>query len=231
MKRHLDKEIEQLKCKSLALGALVEGALDKAAAAVIDRNHILAAEVVASDVLIDAEEVNVEEDCLKILALHQPVATDLRYVIAILKLNNDLERIGDLAVNIAEQAVALSAADSPPEMPSHIGEMVTRARAMVRSSLDSLVNINAAEARRVCIADDVVDDLHRSTYAWFIAAVGARPEHASLYTCYLSASRYLERIADHATNIAEDVIYMTEGDIVRHSNLATEPRPTDGTKS
>jgi len=219
MKPHLERETERLKRKVLALSALVEESLEKAVTAVAHRDRELAEQVILSDPLIDDAEVEVEEECLKLLALYQPVAIDLRFLVAILKLNNDLERIGDLAVNIAEQALALAGAEAP-ERPPDLTTMVRRVQAMLKSTLDALVNLDAREATTVCAADDEVDWMHKQTYAWFVAAVKRRPEDASGLTHYLSVSRNLERIADHATNIAEDVIYMTEGRIVRHRGNA-----------
>ncbi len=215
-KPHLQREIEALKQRSLAMGAIVEENLEKAATAVRQNDVKLAQEVIESDGSVDDSEVEVEEECLKILALHQPVAIDLRYVIAILKLNNDLERIGDLAVNIAEQVQPIVEAKATVQ-PPHLKKMVSAVREMVKQSLDSLVNLDTQTARDVCEMDDVIDDDHKETYAWFGAAIGKNPSDALTLSHFLSVSRYLERIADHATNIAEDVIYMTEGRIVRHT--------------
>ena len=217
MVKHIDRQVDRLKQDILSLGGVVEESLAQAVSAVLERDVSVARAVITADAAVDQKEVEIEEDCLKILALYQPVATDLRFVVSVLKLNNDLERIGDLAVNIAEQAVALSSAD-PSARPERLAEMVDRVRKMLKASLDSLVNLDPDAARDVCAADDAVDDIHRESYQWLIRSMKANPEQANEHVHYLSVSRYLERIADHATNIAEDVIYMTEGDIIRHKS-------------
>jgi len=168
------------------------------------------------DEYVDAIEVEVEEECLKLLALYQPVTHDLRFIVACIRLNSDLERIGDLAVNIAERAIYLASVAEPSEKPIDVGAMARLVRSMLSGALDALVNLDAARARRVCAMDDEADDMHRETFARVEAAVRRHPSEFATMTHYLSVSRYLERIADHATNIAEDVIYMIEGDIVRH---------------
>jgi phosphate transport system protein len=213
--RHLERELDRLTRRLLALSALVEENVGKAVAAVIERDAELAAEVIAADTHVDEDEVEVEEECLKILALHQPVANDLRFLVAALKLNNDLERIGDLAVNLAEQAEVLTGkAEVAP--PMDIGHMASIVRSMLARALDALVSQDSAAARAVCAADDEVDALHRSMYTKVEESIRRNPDHTGTYIQYLSVSRYLERIADHATNIAEDIIYVIEGEIVRH---------------
>lgn len=215
MGRHLEKEIEKLKRKALSLSALVEESVHRAITSVETADVHLADQVIASDTHIDEMEVDVEEECLKILALHQPVAVDLRYIVGVLKLNNDLERIADLAVNMAEQARPLAAAGARG-LPSKIREMSRAVESMLRNSLDALVNLDPGTAWGVCAADDSVDNLHRETYSTITSELKHDPMKADVLIHYLSVSRYLERIADHATNIAEDVIYLVDGDIVRH---------------
>jgi phosphate transport system protein len=159
--------------------------------------------------------VYLEEECLKILALHQPVAIDLRFVIAVLKINNDLERIGDLAVNIAERALFLTS-QKPVDIPFDFMGMSEKTKIMLKMSLDALVNMDAKMAHDVCALDDGVDAINRRMYQQVQEGILENPEQiGSLIHC-LSTSRHLERIADHATNIAEDVIYMVAGEIVRH---------------
>jgi len=215
MAQHLLREIEQLKKRILALGATVESSVNKAVYAVEHRDTDAADKVIKGDKAIDQAEVDLEEDCLKVLALHQPVAIDLRFIVAVLKINNDLERIGDLSVNMAERAVFLA---SRPyiNVPFDLNVSAEKAQQMVRQSLDSLVSLNAAMARDVCRMDDEVDGLNRSAFESVTRVIHAQPDHAETLIAYLSVSRYLERIADHATNIAEDVIYMIEGVIARH---------------
>jgi len=210
---HLDREIDRLKRRVLGLSAIVEESVGKAITAIVERNVELANEVIDEDSIVDAVEVEIEEECLKILALHQPVALDLRFVIAVLKLNNDLERIADLAVNIAQQVEPLM---TEGEYPIDVVPMAEKARAMLRNVLDALVEKDSSTAERVCAADDEVDDMHREVYARVKTLIRREPARATALIHLLSVSRYLERIADLATNIAEDVIYMTNGDIIRH---------------
>ena len=217
--KHLDREIDRLKRHVLALSAIVEENVGKAVRAAMERDHELAQTVTRSDRQVDEIEVEVEEECLKILALHQPVALDLRFIIAVLKLNNDLERIGDLAVNIAEKVEHLGNADDPP-LPIDLSRITSLTQAMLRDALDALVNRDPNSARRVCAADDDVDDCHHEI-AQRVEALLTETVDASAVTTLihlLSVSRCLERIADLATNIAEDIIYMTEGDIVWHGH-------------
>jgi phosphate transport system protein len=215
MSQHLRKEIDSLKKKILTLGATVENSVRIAVKAIEDKDPELAQKVIGADIEIDHSEVDLEEDCLKILALHQPVAIDLRFIIAVLKINNDLERIGDLAVNIAERAQFLKGGLAIP-IPYDLDALSTKSQWMLRSSLDSLVNLDAKLAREVCAADDYVDAINREMYNLVTEAIRANPEQVDILIPYLSVSRYLERIADHATNIAEDIIYMVDGIITRH---------------
>lgn len=197
------------------MGAESEEAVTKAVDALINRNAALAREVIAHDEALDHLEVEIEEECLKILALHQPVAIDLRYVIAVLKINNDLERIGDLAVNIAEQAGFLT--QTPPlNLFLDFTTMGRTTQMMLKHSLDALVNLDTHLARQVRSSDDEVDAANRAMYDILQNHLRSHPEDVSEALHLLSASRHLERIADQATNVAEDVIYMVEGEIVRH---------------
>ena len=215
MPRHLEREIDTLKKKILALGARVEEALWNTIRSLEEGNSLLAEQVIDNDPEIDQQEVDVEEECLKILALHQPVAGDLRYIVCIFKINNDLERIGDLAVNIAERSVFL-AGQNTDDIPFDFHEMGRAALQMVRSSLDALVNIDSELAREVCSSDDYVDDLNRQMYDLVKNQLREMPDRTDALIHLLNISRHLERIADLATNIAEDVIYLVEGVIVRH---------------
>jgi phosphate transport system protein len=215
MAQHLQRELENLKKKLLALSARVEASVRDATLSIEKRNAELAQKIIDSDIDIDNKEIEIEEDCLKILALHQPVAIDLRFIVAVLKINNDLERIGDLAVNIAERAVFL-ASQPKVNVPVDLVDMAHKAQSMLKQSLDALINLDAKLAHKVCASDDVVDGLNRQMYLKVQEAILANPEQISALIHLLSASRHLERIADHTTNIAEDVIYMIEGQIVRH---------------
>lgn len=216
MSKHLEREIENLKKRVLALSATVEDNVYKAVRALTERNSSLAEEVIASDDRdIDQTEIEIEEECLKVLALHQPVAGDLRFIVAILKINSDLERMGDLAVNIAERAAFL-ASRARVEIPLDLALMAEKTKEMVRRSLDALVNRDSGLAREVLVDDDEVDAMNREMYIRIQDAIRRNPEELESLIHLLSCSRHLERIADHATNVAEDVVYMVEGVIVRH---------------
>ncbi len=211
----LRRDIDKLKKDILTLSAVVEDSVRKAVLAAENRDGKMAQSVIEGDKQIDAMEVDLEEDCLKILALHQPVAMDLRFIIAVLKINNDLERIGDLAANIAERVIYL-AERRDVIIPSTITEMMEKVQPMLEKSLDALVNMDGKTAAEVLRLDDEVDEIHRNTYLGIQRRIEENPEHLSGLIQWLSVSRYLERIADQATNIAEDVIYMLKGEIVRH---------------
>lgn len=215
MPAHLKKEIDNLKKELLTLCGMVEDSFWQAVKSIKNRDVKLAEKVIDSDIEIDQMEVKVEEDCLKILALHQPVAIDLRFIITALKINNDLERIGDLAVNIAERSQFLSV-QKPIDMLFDFETMAEKTQAMVKKSLDALVNIDCDLANQVCQADDEIDAINRQMYDQIKGQIKQAPENIETLIHLLSVSRHLERIADHATNIAEDVIYMVKGEIVRH---------------
>src|SRR5581483_10375461 len=173
----------------------------------------------AGDNIIDEEENHVEEECLKLLALHQPVAVDLRRIAAALKINTDLERMGDLAEDIAERALHLS--HFPPiPIPAKLQKMTDLTTAMVRQSLDAFVNLDQKLARLVCRLDDEVDQYNEAIIQELIAIMQKSPEMVEPGLSLFSATRHLERIADHATNIAEDVVYLVEGEIIRHRPAA-----------
>jgi phosphate transport system protein len=216
MSLHLHRAIDGLKKRILELSALVEESVSKALRAVESRDSGLAEEVIAGDQQVDQMEVEVEEECLKILALHQPVATDLRFIVAVLKINNDLERIGDLAVNMASRARKLSRIAAPPVVQIDFQGMEQHAQNLLRKSLEALVNGDRELATWVCRSDDSVDAANRSVHKQVIEALRAHPEDVERLILLLSVSRNLERIGDHATNIAEDVLYMIGGEIVRH---------------
>ncbi|MBU1910092.1 MAG: phosphate signaling complex protein PhoU, partial [Verrucomicrobia bacterium] len=203
---HLHKEIEKLKKQLLTLCAVVEQGVRDSVRAITGRDTALAQRVIEGDRAIDQAEIDVEEECLKILALYQPVAIDLRFLVAVLKMNNDLERIGDLAVNIAQRAILLNT-QLKIAVPFDLNGLAEKTQTMFRQSLDALVNLDAGLARRVCAMDDEVDAINRQMYDGVKAMIRRQPEHLDALIALLSISRYLERIADHATNIAEDVLY------------------------
>ena len=215
MSIHIRREIATLKKAILALGAAVEETLYKAMKSLEKRDKALAEQVMLEDSVIDRTEVEIEEDCLKVLALHQPVAGDLRLIIAILKINNDLERVGDLAVNIAERASFLATKEKV-EIPPDFMKMSEISRDMLKKSLDALVTEDSALAHKVCGMDDAVDAINREMYMLIQEEIRKDPSKMERLIHLLSVSRHLERVADSATNIAEDVIYMIDGQIVRH---------------
>ncbi|MHB0935872.1 MAG: phosphate signaling complex protein PhoU [Armatimonadota bacterium] len=215
MKRHMDREAERLKKHILTLSAMAEERVRESVQALINRDVALATQVVDSDNEIDLMEVDIEEECLKILALYQPVASDLRFVVAVLKINNDLERVADLAVNIAERAVFL-AQHEPLDIPLNFDLMSEKSQAMLRKSLDALMTMNVSLAYQVGSDDDEVDELNRQMFVRIQEAMREHPDRIEPLGHLLSVSRHLERIADYATNIAEDVVYMIEGEIIRH---------------
>ena len=215
MSQHFIREIEHLKKKILAVGAIVEERIAKAITAVVKRDAKLALEVVEGDEEIDQMEVDVEEDCLKILALYQPVAIDLRFVVAVLKINNDLERMADHAVNIARRAEYLTTYPDAT-LPLDLEVMVQKTQTMVRESLDAFVRQDKGLARQVCAADKEVDQLNRQMHVLIQQQIRANPERVEQLIHQLSVSRQLERISDLATNVAEDVVYTVEGVIIRH---------------
>jgi phosphate transport system protein len=224
MSVHLQLEIRRLQQLILGLSGRVEEMVSDAVRALEGKDKILARQVVARDDEVDGAEVEIEEECLKALALYQPVAADLRFIVTVLKINNDLERVADLAANVAERAESLAALP-PPELSFDFHDMALRVRKMLNRSLDALIRRDAEMARIVMAADDRVDAMHAGIYRLVASAVAAHPEHTIGYLQLLSISRNLERIADHATNIAEDVIYMLEGEIVRHQDLPKASRP------
>jgi phosphate transport system protein len=219
MTKHIQRQIEILKQKILYVGTLVEEAIAKAITALINRDAVLARKVMDADNIIDRMEVDVEEECLKIFALYQPVAADLRFVVAVLKINNDLERMGDLAQNIAKRVVYLAKSDPIVDFNVDFRSMAADAQTMVKQSLDALVNSDTNLARQVRAEDDGVDHARETTRKQIMEAIRKHPDRVEYLLKFNSISRHLERLADMATNVAEDVIYMVEGEIVRHQHL------------
>ncbi|MBX7103656.1 MAG: phosphate signaling complex protein PhoU [Gemmataceae bacterium] len=215
MSKHLQRDLDQLQRDILDMGTAVEEAVSRAVRAVLDHDVALAQHVIDGDTPIDLQENQVEEECLKILALHQPVATDLRRITAVLLINTDLERMADLAVEVAERAVHLA---KPPHLPipTNLRAMSDMATAMVRQSLDAFVHLDAKLARRVVRLDDEVDRHNEEIIEELIGLMKQKTDYISPGLSMFSVVRHLERIADHATNIAEDVVYLVEGEIVRH---------------
>ena len=215
---HLHREIEGLKKQIIIEATSVEENVRDAIRALMHRDLELAQALIRKDDLIDQMEIVVEEECLKIFALYQPVAVDLRYIVAFLKLNNDLERIGDLATNIAGRAASLSVKEQMT-IPKEIPRMSEIVQKMLKDSLDALVDLDSAKATSVLQMDDTVDKLHQSMYGIIGEEIKNNPEKVLIWMEIMAVSRYLERIADHCTNIAEDVEYMLSGHISRHKSL------------
>jgi len=212
---HLLREIDRLKKQLLSLSAFVEESVAIAVRSVRDRDSNLARQVIENDGRIDELDVDIEEECQKILALHQPVAHDLRFIIAVIKINGTLEHIGDCAVNIAERALFLSA-EEHVDIPFDFTGMSEMARTMLRKALDALVNQDENLAYQVIAADDEVDSINRDMYGQVKDGIRNHPEHLEALIHLLSISRLVERIADMASHVAEEVIYYVKGDIVRH---------------
>jgi phosphate transport system protein len=219
MSKHWERDLEHLQRHFVNLAILVEEAIHNSIQALRDRNIALAHEVIAGDSPIDQEENYVENECLKMLALHQPVAVDLRRIIAALKINTDLERMADLAVNIAERALTLASLPriAVPDKLQHMTDLTT---SMVRQSLDAFVLLSVEQAKQVIRLDDEVDRYNREIIDDLIHLMQDSAEMVPACMSFFSAVRQLERIADHATNIAEDVVYLIEGEIIRHHPIA-----------
>ncbi len=217
MSMHLQRQFDRLKRMVLGLGTVVEETVEGAIRAVETRDVALAARVVEGDSRIDSLEIELEEECLHTLALYQPVAADLRFVVAVLKINNDLERIGDLAVNIAERVEPMVLLPRQTVDNFDLVGMGSKVRGMLKRALDALVNLDPALAQTVRETDDEVDQMHRAMYRLLANAVREHTDAVERILPMLTVSRNLERIADHAVNIAEDVIYMARGDITRHN--------------
>ncbi len=218
MTRHLQNELMRLRRTILLLGGMAEDSVRKAVDSLDKLDIALANQVIDGDRKIDEKEVEIEEECLKIIALHQPVAVDLRFITAVIKINNDLERVADEAVNIAERVIEISK-QSIETLPICYKEMGEKSLDMLKMSLDSLVNLDSDLAYKVCLMDDEVDKINDQNYCQVKRAVEKNPLKAGVLLDLLLVSRHLERIGDHATNIAEEVIYMIEGEIPRHRYL------------
>lgn len=215
MAERLHGELEKIKRMILSLGAIAEERVRMAVKAVELRDADIAESVIKTDYEIDELEIEIEEECLKLLALHQPVAIDLRFLIAVIKINNDLERVADEAVNIADRVMIIAKREKL-DFGFDYSFMAKRVESMLKDSLDAFVKLDIDLALKVCISDDEVDALRLEAYDTVKAAMRDHPERLGYLINLFLVSRHLERIADHATNIAEEVIYMIEGEVVRH---------------
>ena len=216
MTRHFHDELDALKQTLLAMGGLVEDQIRRAMRALLERDDVIAQEVIDRDRQVNTYDVAVDEQCVNLLALHQPAASDLRFITTAMKIVTDLERIGDQAVNIAQRALELN---REPQLKPYIDlpRMADRAQRMVKESLDAFVAGDTALARQVCAADAEVDALKEQIFRELLTYMMEDPRTVSRAIRVILISRFMERVADHATNIAEMVIYLVEGKMVRHT--------------
>ncbi|MGA2630393.1 MAG: phosphate signaling complex protein PhoU [Terriglobia bacterium] len=213
--KHFQEELEDLKGRLLEMGGLVESAVYRSVLAVVEKDGEQAQQVLKNEARVNQMEIEIDELATRLLALQQPMATDLRFLTAAIKINNDLERMGDLAVNIVERSLALM--HEPVIMPLiDIPRMAKLAESMVRKSLDSFVRSDAELARNVLLSDDAVDDLRDTIYEELLRFMQKDPANVRPGVNFMFVARSLERLADHATNIAEDVLFLVQGVEVRH---------------
>ncbi len=217
MSIHLQRDLKALELDLLSQSSIVEQMIHLAGHCLREHTAERFDELQSLETTVNQREVEIEEECLKILALHQPVAVDLRQVTTVMKINGDLERIADLAVNIGERARSL-VSHSHSRIPNELDKMAEEAIAMVRGSLDAFVRLDVESARHVCIQDNIVDELNRNLIHDWVSLLEKGTVDIVAVLHLFSAARHLERIADHATNIAQDVIYLVDGEIARHWN-------------
>lgn len=222
MERHFDEELAGLKEKILRMGALVEEQIRLALKALVDRDEDLARQVIENDRRVNTLDVEVDETCLQLLALYQPAARDLRFITTAMKISTELERMSDLAENICERAIELN---EEPQLKPYIDipVMAERAMKMVWDSLDAFVKGDSDLARKVLEDDDMVDELTEQLFRELLSFMIENPQTISRAIRLSFISKYIERIADHATNVAELVVYLVEGKIIRHT---IPPQPT-----
>ena len=227
MSKHLHTDLNYLEQNILTQSSMVEEMIVKACRGLRELRADIAFDVIAQEAEVDRREIRIEEECLKILALHQPVAVDLRRVTTVLKINAELERIADLAVNIAERTQSLC--DHPefpiPEILERMAKVATR---MVHDALDAFVQQNVETANSVSQRDDEVDGYNRELILQLRNMMCESSSVVEPALHFFSAARQVERIADHATNIAEDVVYLVDGEITRHSKDSTSRASSDG---
>ncbi|OGS46778.1 MAG: phosphate transport system regulatory protein PhoU [Elusimicrobia bacterium RIFOXYD2_FULL_34_15] len=215
MERHFDEELEQLKSKLLKMASLVEVIIAKSIKSLEERNPKLTEKVWDEEDAINMLEIDIDEQCHKLLALRQPMAIDLRFITSAMKINNDLERMGDLAVNIVDRTKIIL--QYPQLKPlNNIPQMAVLAQEMVRESLNALVNRDSKIAREICKKDNKVDDINDELFRELLTYMMQNPKNIEAAIDLILVARNIERIADHATNIAEDVIYLVEGKTIKH---------------
>ena len=217
--RRYEEELAYLRKLILEMGGLVARQIGDAIASLASSDRTLAERTIERDHEVNRYDVDIDEECLRLLALHQPAARDLRLITTGLKITTDLERIGDMAVNISERALELS--EAPFQLQVDLPRMADTVRKMLRESLDAFVREDAELALSVCKEDDAIDAMHAEMFADLLARMTRDPSLVVAGTAQLFVSKYLERIADHATNIAEMVIFMVKGKSIRHLSVPT----------
>jgi len=215
--RHLDEELAELKTKLVQMASLAEDQIDKALAALVKRDSALAHRVIEQDHKVNALDVEIDEDCIRLLALHQPAARDLRLVTTAMKISTELERISDLAENVCERTIELN---EEPQLKPYIDipRMGNLARIMVKESIDAFVKDDSALARKVLAHDDLVDELMEQIFRELLSFMIEDPHTITRAIRLSFIAKYIERVADHSTNIAELVVYLVEGKIIRHTS-------------
>jgi phosphate transport system protein len=224
MQRHFVEELEAVKTNLIKMGSFAEEAIVRSIQALLERNSTLAREVIARDERINEMEIEIDDAIVDLLALKQPVATDLRFILAALKINNDLERIGDHAVNIAESALQYAAGE-PVKPFEDLPRMAHVTKEMLRDSIDAFIHTDSAKARSVLVSDDAIDDLNRKIVAELVALIRKNPAVIEQALDLIRVSRNLERVADLSTNIAEEVVFVAEAHVVKHH---AEENPSQG---
>ncbi|GIX04708.1 MAG: phosphate transport system regulatory protein PhoU [Planctomycetaceae bacterium] len=228
MSLHLIRDLDALHRQLLEMCARVEAMIHAAVETLHHPDYERARAIIEQDDEIDQFDVAIEEECLKLLALHQPVAIDLRRITTVLKIGGELERVADLGCSIAERALGIAGYDELA-VPETMKEMSRQALDMLHRSLDAYVHLDVALAREVCRRDEAVDQLNREIIAELTDLMRRRSDLVEPCVHLFSASRQIERVADHATNIAEDVVYLVQGEIIRHRNRIK--RPTERTRT
>jgi phosphate transport system protein len=228
MVRQKEQDIEALKERVLKMGGLVEESIRTSVKALVERDRNLAIAVIDGDAIVNNFDVEIEEECIRFLAIWQPTGSNLRFITTAIKIITDLERMGDLAVDICERAIELN--EEPPLKPYiDIPRMADASQKMLKDSLDSFVAGDADLAMSVCAADDFVDNLNQQIFNELLVYMLKDPKNISRAVRLTYITKYLERIADHATNIAEMVVYMVQGKVIRHT--ACEARGNDNRAS
>ncbi|MGK5091747.1 phosphate signaling complex protein PhoU [Deltaproteobacteria bacterium TL4] len=217
----LGDNIDELKKQVLELSAVVEESVYKATYALDTQNRKLAEDVLLREKIIDHTEIEIEAQCVRIIARHQPSSTNLRFIVTILKVNSELEQIGDLAANIAERVIHMIL-NRNASIPFNLDEIITKVRLMVKISLDALMGPNLELAKKTLFLEEEVDEMNETLYAEIKQHIQQNPQRLEIMLDLLSITSYLERIGDHAKKIAENVIFLLEGAVVRHQNFRPE---------